>query len=136
MPRKKLVTDEARKRKKIDPEKLRLAIEDYQAKRLTLHECERIHGVSKASIHDHITGRWLTTTVGRPPIFTTLEEDRIVVFMDEMKHYGHPLTRNDVLNTATRMLRSDPRLYQFSSKREGPGKKNTSQKKFSPLKKV
>ena len=122
MPTVKKVSADKRKRALHDPNSLARAVNDVTLGRLSYRLAEAVYGIKKSTLRDHVTGKSVSSKIGRTTLFTDKEERHIVQYALDMAAMGFPLRAGDLIEEAGKMLKRDPRRASLGPKGK-PGKK-------------
>lgn len=106
--------------KRYSEEDLQMAIKDVQNGMPKREACKK-HKIPRATLQFRLSGKFVKTSHGPPPVLTTEEEDMIVNWVKECHRKGFPQRKDAIQCSVKQFLDENPRDNPFTNNYPGIG---------------
>ena len=101
---------------------LDIVVQQIKEEGLSYREAAAQYGIPRSTLHDHVTGKAMSTKRGPPTVLTAAEEQMLVDWALPMADLGYGRTREHMCATVKEILDKDGRENPFTD--NYPGKFN------------
>nr|XP_049693639.1 uncharacterized protein LOC126054037 [Helicoverpa armigera] len=111
-----------KKRLKYSQENMEKALRDIREKKMSINQAAKSYDIPKTTILDRLKDKYKNPgNIGGPTVLTSSEEMYLVKWILELGEVGFPITKTQLLDSVTKLIKSLGRQNPF--KDDQPGKK-------------